>query len=71
MVLPEGARHSFTRLSERTCRIPCGWTWRSASEPICWTANVGAEDKNPVSWTSSIVSPIERTKVPFTNERMI
>ena len=32
---------------------------------------VGAEDKNPVSWTSSIVSPMERTRVPFTKDRIM
>ena len=47
------------------------WTCRRASLPICWTANVGAEDKNPVSWTSSMVSPIDRTRVPLTNERIM
>jgi len=39
--------------------------------PICWTARVGAEDRKPVSWTSSIVSPIDRTSVPLTNDKTI
>lgn len=71
IVLPCGTFHSLTRRSERTWRMPWGCTCSKASEPICWTARVGAEERNPVSWTSSIVSPIDRTSVPLTKERMI
>jgi hypothetical protein len=71
MVRPGGQGHSLTVLSSRTCRKPCGWTWSRPASPICWTAIVGADDRNPVSCTSSIVLPMASTSVPLMKDRMI
>ncbi len=49
IVFPDGTLHSFTRRSDKTCRMPCGWTCSSASAPICCTARVGADERKPVS----------------------
>src|SRR5271155_1507098 len=64
-----GAGHSLIFLSARMCLIPLGCTWIRASSPSCCTASVGAEERKPVSVTSSTVSPMLRTRVPVLNER--
>jgi hypothetical protein len=68
IIHPGGTDHSSTLSAARICRRPYGWICRRPALLSCWTARVGEEDRKPVSETSSIVWPIDRTRVPLGKE---
>lgn len=71
MVFFPGAFHSFTRLSARMCLMPSGYTCTKASSPRDEQQSVGVVPKNPLSVTSSTVSPILSTSVALTKDTII
>mmetsp|Transcript_4233 Transcript_4233/g.10630 ORF Transcript_4233/g.10630 Transcript_4233/m.10630 type:complete len:287 (-) Transcript_4233:546-1406(-) len=63
-----GVCHSATRLEEEMWRSPEGCTWSSEPSSMSCVHRVGTVPRNPLSLTSSTVSPIDSTSVALEKE---